>query len=141
MSLENNMTKIMDVVRHFTGRTDKLSFDDAIKLLLNITPFDVELKFGKEFDLNNLNKTGIFWLTPNDGATKDKNNVPFDGKWWYIINLYSTEYNCFQIAIPDDPVAIYMRTKTGSNWNAWNKVGGVVKAVLSALHLERRCLA
>ncbi len=60
MSISSTLTNLMNAVRSATGESNKMNVDDAIKLLLNITPFD--------------------------------------------------------------------------------KVGGVVKAVLSALHLERRCL-
>ena len=81
--------------------------------------------WGADFDLSQLEKSGVFYLSPNgEGATQDNNNVPFDSKWWYVLNLYTDPSNSFQIAIPDSADIIYMRTKTGSYWNQWNEIGG-----------------
>ena len=53
MSFDDNMTKIMNVVRHFTGDTDKLSFDDAIDSLLKLKA-------------NKLVPEGVDWNKIND---------------------------------------------------------------------------
>ena len=77
MSFDDNMTKIMNVVRHFTGDTDKLSFDDAIDSLLklkanNLVPEIVD--WNKINDFNTFTEPGIYsiWLKP-------MKNSPMDG--------------------------------------------------------------
>lgn len=77
MSLEDNMTKIMNVVRHFTGTTDKLSFDDAINALLKLKANGLvasNLDWNKYDDLNVFTTPGIYsvWLKP-------MKNVPMAG--------------------------------------------------------------
>ena len=69
MSLDNDLSRIMDVVRHFTSRTDKLSFDDAINALLKLKANGLvasELDWNKYDDLNVFTTPGIYsvWLKP-----------------------------------------------------------------------------
>lgn len=40
MSISSTLTNLMNAVRSATGESNKMNIDDAIKLLLNITPFD-----------------------------------------------------------------------------------------------------
>lgn len=40
MSISSTLTNLMNAVRSATGESNKMNVDDAIKLLLNITPFD-----------------------------------------------------------------------------------------------------
>ena len=77
MSLDNDLSRIMDVVRHFTSRTDKLSFDDAINALLKLKANGLvasDLDWNKYDDLNVFTTPGIYsvWL-------KLMKNVPMAG--------------------------------------------------------------
>lgn len=69
MSFDDNMTKIMNVVRHFTGDTDKLSFDDAIDSLLKLKANKLvaeNVDWNKINDFNTFLEPGIYdvWLKP-----------------------------------------------------------------------------
>lgn len=81
----------------------------------------------------------MFFLSPGGGATQVKINVPFDGKWWYVLSLYTDNANSFQIAIPDSADVIYMRVLASSTWNQWHKIGGggVNNLALTVLPLHR----
>ena len=119
------LTLIMTLIRKITGTNQKMGIDDAMAALSNMRSFTINLDRGADFDLSELEKSGVFYLSPHGkGATQDNNNVPFDNKWWYVLNLYADPSNSFQIAIPDSADIIYMRTKTGSYWNQWNEIGG-----------------
>lgn len=119
------LTLIMTLIRKITGTNQKMGIDDAMAALSNMRSFTINLDKGADFDLSQLEKSGVFYLSPNrEGGTQVNNNVPFDGKWWYVLNLYTDPSNSFQIAIPDSADVIYMRAKTGSNWHQWNKIGG-----------------
>lgn len=115
----------MTLIRKITGTNQKMSINDAMVALSNMRSFTINLDRGADFGLSQLDKSGLFYLAPNGkGATQVKNNVPFDGKWWYVLSFYTDHSNSFQIAIPDSADVIYMRSKTGSAWNQWNKIGG-----------------
>lgn len=105
MSLDNDLSKIMDVVRHFTGRTDKLSFDDAIKALLamktsllSATGLDVN----KNDDLNTFFTPGVYsvWLKPMKNSPMAGSDqgailvVISDGDWTtqIMLTFYSGAY-------------------------------------------------
>lgn len=119
------LTLIMTLIRKITGTNQKMGIDDAMAALSNMRSFTINLDRGADFDLNELEKSGVFYLSPNGkGATQDNNNVPFDNKRWYVLNLYTDPSNSFQIAIPDSADIIYTRAKTGSYWNQWNEIGG-----------------
>ena len=150
MSLDNDLSKIMDVVRHFTGRTDKLSFDDAINALLKLKTNGLvasELDWNKYDDLNVFTTPGIYsvWLKP-------MKNVPMAGNdQGAILVVIGTGDWTAQIMFTFYSGAYYRADTMGAlkqghvTWKQFNvtdtNLGGVVKAVLSALHLERRCLA
>ena len=119
------LTLIMTLIRKITGTNQKMGIDDAMAALSNMRSFTINLGRGADFDLSELEKSGVFYLSPNGkGATQFNNNVPFDNKCWYVLNLYTDPSNSFQIAIPDSADIIYMRTKIGSYWNQWNEIGG-----------------
>lgn len=104
-----------------TGTNQKMGISDAMAALSNVRPFTINLDKGAAFDLNQLEKSGVFFLAPLEGASQAKHHVPVDGKWWYVLSLYTDFQNSFQLAIPSDTSVIYMRTMTGSQWNQWNK--------------------
>lgn len=150
MSLDNDLSKIMDVVRHFTGRTDKLSFDDAIKALLAMKTSGLsatDLDWNKIDDLNTFFTPGVYsvWLKP-------MKNSPMPGSdQGAILVVIGTGDWTAQIMFTFYSGAYYRADTMGAlkqghvTWKQFNvtdtNLGGVVKAVLSALHLERRCLA
>lgn len=114
----------MTLIRKITGTDQKMGIDDAMTALSNMRSFTISLDKGADFNLSQLEKSGVFYLSPKGGATQVKNNVPFDGKWWYVLSLYTDHSNAFQIAIPDSADAVYMRVFTFSDWRQWNKIGG-----------------
>lgn len=99
MSLEDNMTKIMNVVRHFTGTTDKLSFDDAINALLKLKTNGLaasDLDWNKINDLDKLTKPGVYtvWLkpmkhTPLEGSDEGSIVIVLGNEDWTLQILVS----------------------------------------------------
>lgn len=119
------LTLIMTLIRKMTGTDQKMGISDAMAALSSVRSFTINLDKGSNFDLNRLNKSGVFYLAPvGEGASQVKNNTPFDGKWWYVLSLYTDNTNSFQLAIPDSANVIYMRTMIAGHWNQWNKIGG-----------------
>lgn len=142
MSLEDNMTKIMNVVRHFTGTTDKLSFDDAINALLKLKANGLvasNLDWNKYDDLNVFTTPGIYsvWLKP-------MKNVPMAGSdQGAILVVIGTGDWTAQIMFTFYSGAYYRADTMGAlkqghvTWKQFNvtdtNLGGVTKALLSAL--------
>ena len=137
MSLDDNMIKIMNVVRHFTGDTDKLSFDDAIDSLLKLkanqlVPEDVD--WNKINDFNIFNEPGIYsiWLKP-------MKNCPMNGSDQGSIAIILSNENWTLQLLFTFYSGLYYRADTknalSKGLTKWNKVstsvvGGVAKPVL-----------
>ena len=150
MSLDNDLSKIMDVVRHFTGRTDKLSFDDAIKALLAMKTSGLsatDLDWNKIDDLNTFFTPGVYsvWLKPMKNSPMSGSDqgailvVIGNGDWTaqIMFTFYSGAYYRADAMGP---------LKQGYvTWKQFNvtdtNLGGVVKTFLSALLPVRGCLA
>lgn len=148
MSLSEKLTNLMNSIRGLSNASDKLSLDDATNLLiaykaLKGDPFTIQISKFQAYDANAIPGSGIFWISTgtingnsvdigkgNDGV---KYHYPINGQWWYLINLKDNFTNAFQIAITQAGTHIYMRSYQAGAWQGWNKLGGVVKAVLSAL--------
>lgn len=140
MNFDDNMTKIMNVVRHFTGDTDKLSFDDAIDSLMKLKANKLvaeDVDWNKVTDFNTFIKSGIYSVwnkpmknSPIPGADQGSIVIILGNGDWTLQLLFSF-YS-----------GLYYRADTKSNFSEgrakWNKVsvsvvGGVTKAFLSAL--------
>lgn len=148
MSLDNDLSRIMDVVRHFTSRTDKLSFDDAINALLKLKANGLvasDLDWNKYDDLNVFTTPGIYsvWLKP-------MKNVPVAGSdQGAILVVIGNGDWTVQIMFTFYSGAYYRADTMGAlkqgyvTWKQFNvtdtNLGGVVKAVLSALLPVRGC--
>lgn len=148
MSLDNDLSRIMDVVRHFTSRTDKLSFDDAINALLKLKANGLvasDLDWNKYDDLNVFTTPGIYsvWLKP-------MKNVPMAGSdQGAILVVIGNGDWTVQIMFTFYSGAYYRADTMGAlkqghvTWKQFNvtdtNLGGVVKAVLSALLPVRGC--
>lgn len=148
MSFDDNMTKIMNVVRHFTGDTDKLSFDDAIDSLLKLKANKLVAEgvdWHKINDFNIFTEPGIYdvWLKPMKNCPmngSDQGSIVIilgNGDW--TLQLLFTFYS-----------GLYYRADTkgalAEGETKWKQlstsvVGGVVKALLCALHPVRGCVA
>lgn len=140
MSLDDNMIKIMNVVRHFTGDTDKLSFDDAIDSLMKLKANKLvaeDVDWNKITDFNTFIKPGIYsvWNKPMKNSPipgNDQGSIVIilgDGNW--TLQLLFTFYS-----------GLYYRADTKDALSKgiakWNKVstsvvGGVAKALLFSL--------
>lgn len=148
MSFDDNMTKIMNVVRHFTGDTDKLSFDDAIDSLLKLkanklVPEGVD--WNKINDFNIFNEPGIYsiWLKP-------MKNSPLDGSDQGSIAIILSDENWTLQLLLTFYSGLYYRADAknalSKGLTKWNKVstslvGGVAKALLCAMLPVRGCAA
>ena len=148
MSFDDNMTKIMNVVRHFTGDTDKLSFDDAIDSLLKLKANKLvaeDVDRNKINDFNIFTEPGIYsiWLKPMKNCPmngSDQGSIAIilgNGDW--TLQLLFTFYS-----------GLYYRANTkgalSEGHATWSKcstsvVGGIAKALLCALLPVRGCAA
>ena len=137
MSLDDNMIKIMNVVRHFTGDTDKLSFDDAIDSLMKLKAnklAEENVDWNKITDFNTFIKPGIYsvWNKPMKNSpmpNSDQGSIVIilgNGDW--TLQLLFTFYS-----------GLYYRADTKGALSEghvkWNKVstsvvGGVTEPVL-----------
>lgn len=137
MPLSEIITSFMNSVRSFTDINKKLSLKDAQSYL---DALQADLGKAKQCYeatmLNNLIITGYYYGTGNIFTNKPP---AIDNKDQVRILVRSNGNNVYQLFLKDN--IIWYRHYTNNIWSAWLRVGGVVKAVLSALHLERRCLA
>ncbi|PEG89522.1 hypothetical protein CP358_04575 [Lactobacillus sp. UMNPBX7] len=148
--MNNLLTLIMTIVRKMTGTTDKLSTSDATSLLdsskVGLLPVH-NILFEKDDDLNNFTDPGQYLIRNTAGTSNLANqHDPNISNGWGTLFVFKNDYYINQIMIDNNfnPARVYHRSKNyvdNRDWTSWNKLGGVVKAVLSALHLERRCLA
>lgn len=116
----------MTIIRKMTGTDQEMGISDAMAVLSDLQPFIIKLYKGNDFDLNQLDKSGIFFLTPGGGASQDNHHVPINGKWWYVVSLYTDDKNSFQLVIPDSANTMYIRSMTDAHWNQWNEIGGTI---------------
>ena len=148
--MNNLLTLIMTIVRKMTGTTYKLSTSDATSLLdsskVGLLPVH-NILFEKDDDLNNFTYPGQYLIRNAAGTSNLANqHDPNISNGWGTLFVFKNDYYINQIMIDNNfnPARVYHRSKNHADnrdWTSWNKLGGVVKAVLSALHLERRCLA
>ncbi len=143
MSLNEAMTSVMDVVRYFTGRTDKMSVEEATKALLELksNPFDAT-PLPYETDFNQLSKSGLYtaWIKPMKNAPLKSSD---QGSLVLVTYDKSTKW-CAQVIFTFYSGAFYRadsfdQIKAGNK--DWKKLGGGVKAVLSAILQVRGCAA
>ena len=124
MSFDDNMTKIMNVVRHFTGDTDKLSFDDAIDSLLKLkanklVPEGVD--WNKINDFNIFTEPGIYsiWLKP-------MKNCPVNGSDQGSIAIILSDENWTLQLLFTFYTGLYYRADTknalSKGFAKWNKL-------------------
>lgn len=148
--MNNLLTLIMTIVRKMTGTTDKLFTSDATSLLdssdIGLLPVHTIL-FKKNDDLNNFTNPGQY-LIKNAAGTENLVNQhdPNISNGWGTLFVFKNDYYINQVMIDNNlnPARVYHRSKNYVDnlaWTSWSRLGGVVRAVLSALHLERRCLA
>lgn len=136
MSLNDEMTGLMNAVRNVTDRDDKLSVDDAsIKLNGWANSVGQWQHLPSITSLNSLMSTGYYYANGFELSGKPANISDTDKVRLMVLN-----YNYKVVQVFATPSVIWCRNYIDSAWTSWNKLGGV-KAVLSALHLERRCLA
>lgn len=140
----------MTIVRKMTGTTDKLSTSDATSLLdssnIGLLPVHNVL-FKKNDDLNNFTNPGQYLIRNTTGTDNlASQHDPNISNGWGTLFVFKNDYYINQVMIDNNlnPARVYHRSKNyvdNAAWTSWSRLGGVVKAVLSALHLERRCLA
>lgn len=148
--MNNLLTLIMTIVRKMTGTTDKLSTSDATSLLdssnIGLLPVHNVL-FKKNDDLNNFTNPGQYLIRNTTGTDNlASQHDPNISNGWGTLFVFKNDYYINQVMIDNNlnPARVYHRSKNyvdNAAWTSWSRLGGVVKAVLSALHLERRCLA
>lgn len=135
MSLNDKMTGLANTVRNVSGVTSKLGVDDMKTVIGQLSSFMDYGDQGTNADCNNFNKVGTYLLHSNTV------NAPTT-EWGFLLVLSYSADNIEQIFTAASSYTMYFRLHIGDRaWSAWHKIGGIVKAVLSALHLERRCLA
>lgn len=147
--MNNLLTLIMTIVRKMTGTTDKLSTSDATSLLdssnIGLLPVHNVL-FKKNDDLNNFTNPGQYLIRNTTGTDNlASQHDPNISNGWGTLFVFKNDYYINQVMIDNNlnPARVYHRSKNyvdNAAWTSWSRLGGVVKAVLSALHLERRCL-
>lgn len=140
VSLSETMTSLMNSARKIQNRTDKLSISDLSSMLNAIA----NIKIGGEqwtSDCSNNRGPGIYYCheevnskpTSNDGYLM---NITPDENGW---NDSST---VTQLFLDRQANTFYRRNmNVGQSWTPWSKIGGVVKAALSALTPVRGCVA
>lgn len=137
MPLSEIITSFMNSFRSFTGINKKLSFKDAQNYL---NALQVDLGKAKQCyemtTINDLMTTGYYY---GIGSIFSNKPPAIDNKDHVRILVRSNDNNVYQLFLKDN--IIWYRHYTNNAWSAWLRVGGVVRAVLYALHLERRCLA
>ena len=148
MSFDDNMTKIMNVVRHFTGDTDKLSFDDAIDSLLKLKANKLvaeAVDWNKINDFNVFTEPGIYSVwnkpmkhSPMPGSDQGSIFIVLGTGDWTLQLLFTFYSGLYYRA--DTKGALSKRLVKWKEIST-SVVGGVAKALLCALHPVRGCAA
>lgn len=117
MSLNDEMTGLMNAVRGASGVSSKLDVDDATSLI------------------NQNAKTFSPWVSATDS------HIPVDGRKWLVFSTGKKEIRKWQLALSDNPVELYSRCWIDDHWTDWKKLGGVAKDLLPVLLPVRGCVA
>lgn len=130
MSLNEELRENADAVRKITGKTGLLSLSEMAELLNNLQRIKIMMDGdSSDVDFNTINDLSFRYITTPGGVNND--SVPIKDVWWYLLTLTNSPTNAIQIAIPDKPTNIYLRSKTGGIWNGWYALGG--GAVIASL--------
>lgn len=127
MTVNETLTALMDKVRSFQGRSDKLSIQDLQQMLDSLNA----LKFGGDQYASNSDTTrdsGIYYC--NTGVS----SKPVDGTGLLVVlapgNKGWDGGRVTQFFIDVDNRQLYQRSMDEkTNWTSWNKLGGVNSAL------------
>lgn len=155
--MKNLMTLIMNMVRMLTGSKEKLSIADANQLLTNAAIGSLPQKtifVDDNSTIDDVTDPGFYTLAGKTSTTAVSMKLPIKEQngWTFLLVIKSPNYVVqiifdvqYSIWVPSEPLGVYIRGKNykdGSSWTSWNKLGGVVKALLSTLHpVKVGCLA
>ena len=122
MTVNETLTALMNKVRSFQGRSDKLSIQDLQQMLDSINA----LKFGGDqytSDINNTRYSGIYYC--NTGVS----SKPVDGTGLLVVLAPGEKGwgggRVTQFFIDVDNRQLYQRSMDEkANWTSWNKLGG-----------------
>ena len=128
MSLNDEMTGLMNAVRQQTGTSDKLSLDEAAALLKDFKGLRKnDIQYGEL--TSNLTEPGWYhsagrYLSGKPANVADQDDVE-------VAVIKDSKNNVAQLFFVNG--IVWGRALVSNNWTPWNKLGGVAKALLCAL--------
>lgn len=122
------MKNHMDAVRGVTGVNGLLSMATATDALNNLERVKISLNENYTGSLDNIDHNSLLFVTgERDGSASARDQkVPFDGAWWIVLSLVSTNGGgrIWQFAMPDSQTVIFERVQRSGTWWGWSKLGG-----------------
>lgn len=124
------LTGLADTVRGVSGVSGKLSIDDMKTQVSQLGSFRDFGPMPDGTDANDCLKTGVYRINSKDAYK----NVPISfGVLTVMAPQSGTAYVLQQAVSAIDVGHLYQRVKNGAfGWTDWCKLGGVIKASLSA---------
>lgn len=127
-TLSKIMKNHMDAVRGVTGASGLLNMAMATDGLNNLERVKISLNEMYTGSLDNIDHSSILFVTGegNSGASVRDQKTPFDGAWWIVLSLVSTNGGgrIWQFAMPDSQNMIFERIQQTGTWYGWSKLGG-----------------
>lgn len=128
MSVSETMKNHMDAVRGVTGVSGLLSMAIATDALNNLERVKISLNEKYTGSLDNIDHNSLLFVTGerNGSASVRDQKAPFDGAWWIVLSLVSTNGGgrIWQFAMPDSQTVIFERIQQTGTWYGWSKLGG-----------------
>lgn len=136
MTLSSKLSALANSTRKASGLDSKLSIDEMTTIINSIGAFIDRGQLANGTDLNDVWTPGVY-------SIQEAKSKPIAN--WGALIVFKGGSRAIQLYIADIGSTYIRNGDSNHTPNPfiydWKKLGGVVKAVLSALHLERRCLA